>query len=53
VPSTWGKLDSGAPYVVYMVMEYLEGGDLSSTLQKLGRLDLLAGAFLRDDPRVK
>jgi serine/threonine-protein kinase len=30
-----GKLDSGAPY---MVMEYLDGGDLSSMLQKQGKL---------------
>jgi serine/threonine-protein kinase len=30
-----GKLDSGAPY---MVMEYLDGGDLSGVLEKQGRL---------------
>jgi serine/threonine-protein kinase len=30
-----GKLDNGAPY---MVMEYLEGGDLSGLLQKQGKL---------------
>jgi serine/threonine-protein kinase len=32
-----GKLESGAPY---MVMEYLEGGDLSGWLQQHGRLPI-------------
>jgi eukaryotic-like serine/threonine-protein kinase len=30
-----GKLENGAPY---MVMEYLEGGDLSGMLEKMGKL---------------